>query len=285
MYIDTLFDAAPPSAEPGLTFTANQGPNVLAPKGAYLDHFEMSLFADVGTATVLETAINFMTQFTFKAGQETRIQLGVNDLIALMAAFYKQNPKVSPDGSLSNVFVFSIKIPVQETIQQGTTYTWAANYTAVANVTVNKMALQAVYFNSAPAGAKPVIAVPTSWTTPASTGVTSINARFQNLGDVVGLLIFNTTQISGASDVADIQRIQLVESGKQTSLLLAANGERLIGTGVYGSLDPLAELLHPYDYWSFDAEPLNAADGYIELQADVETVSEATRIIPIILKH
>lgn len=285
MYIDTLYDAAPPSAEPGLTFTANQGPNVLAAKGAYLDHFEMSLFADVGTATVFETAINFMTQFTFKAGQETRIQLGFNDLVALMAAFYKENPKASVDGSSNSVFCFAVKIPVQEVIQQGTTYTWAANYTAVTNVTVNKMVLQAVYYNAAPANAKPVIVVPTSWTTPGSTGVTSINARFQNLGDMIGLIVYNTTQIGSASDVADIQRIQLVENGKQTSLLSAANGERLVGTGVYGSSDPLSELLHPYDFWNFSAEPLNVADGYVELQADVETASEATRIIPIILKR
>lgn len=284
MYIDTLFDAAAPSAEPGNTFTANQGPNVIPVKGAYLDHFEISLFADVGTATVLETAVTYLSQFTFKAGQETRIQLNAVDLIALMAAFYKELPRTSPDGSSNNIFCFGIKVPVQEAIQQGVTYTWAANYTAVTNVTVNKLVLQAVWLNSVPQNKPAVIAVPVSWTTPGATGMSAVNARIQNLGNLLGLLVFVTTNITQSSDVAGIQRIQLVENGKQTSLLSGPNGSRMLGMSAYDVSGPLSEVLMNYYYWSFELEPIDVHAGYLEFIADVEATSDADRLIPIVLK-
>ncbi len=283
-FLQTLFDAAAPSAEIGAAFTANQGPNVIPPNGTYLDHILLSITGDIATAAVaVETFMLALSQFTLKAGQETRIQLNGPDLVALMAAFYHELPSCGPDSSTGNDWVFGIKIPVQETIQQGVTYTWSATYAAQTNTTNVKMCVQAVYLSSAN-GKVPVIAVPISFTTPGSTGMTSINARLQNLGSLIGLLLQQTTNFGNASDVYDIQRIQLVESGKQTSMLSVANGQKLAGQWGFSIAAPLSELLSVYSYFPFDDDPLDVSAGYLEFIADVETVSEAVRLIPIVLK-
>ncbi len=283
-FIQTLFDAAAPAGEIGAAFTANQGPNVIPPNGAYLDHLLISITGDIATAAVpVETFMGVLSQFTLKAGQETRIQLNGNDLIALMAAYYNELPESGPDSGTGNDWVFGIKVPVQEAISQGTTYTWSATYVAQTNCTVVKMCVQAVYEDNAN-GRRPIIAVPISFTTPGATGMTSINARLQNLGDLVGLLVQQTTVFGNASDVWDIQRIQLVENGKQTSLLSMANGTKLLGQSSFGIANPLSELLAVYSFFPFNESPLNVSDGYVEFIADVETVSEAVRFIPIVLK-
>lgn len=285
IFIDTLFDAAAPNAEPGNTFTSNQGPNVMPPKGVFLDHFKMTIFGDVATAPVtIETVSLVMSQFTFKVGAETRIQLGLQDLIAVMSVFYGVLPQIWENSDNTGTsYIAGVKIPVHETIQPNTTYSWSANYSAQTNFTVVKMVLEAVYLSANP-GKKPLILVPISWTTPGSTGMSAINARLQNLGNLIGLLLFNTTLFSDGLDVAEIQRIQLVENGKQTSMLNVLNAHNIEGQADYGDLAPMGETLQNYAYWDFSADPINVADKYLEFIADVEATSGATRLIPIIEK-
>lgn len=285
MFIDTLFDAAAPSAEPGAAFTANQGPNVMPPRGTFLDHFKISLFGDVASAPVtLEGAVGALSQFTFKAGQETRIQLSMQDMLAVMAAFYKQLPKVWENtDSTGTTYLLGVKIPVHETIDRNTTYSWSANYTAVSNFSVVKLVIEAIYLDAA-SSEKPKIIVPISWTTPGATGMSAINARLQNLGNMIGLLLFNTTVLSDGLDVMEIQRLQLVESGKQTSQLNVANAQNLLGQSDYEALGPIGETLQNYAFWDFSQEPFNVKDKYLEFIADVEATSGATRLIPIIAK-
>lgn len=284
-YIDPIFDAAAPSAEPGQTFTASQGPNVLAPRGAFLDHFKMSIFGDVAAAPVtIETVAAVMSQFTFKAGQETRIQLNLQDLIALMAVYYNELPVVWENtDNTGTSYIAGVKIPVNETIDKNITYTWSATYAAQTNFSVVKLVLEAVYLDQA-TGAKPVIIVPISFTTPGSTGMSAVNARLQNLGNLVGLLLYNTDVFSDGIDITDVQRIQLVESGKQTSLLNAFSARAFRGSEQYGTLLPLGETLSNYSYWTFKDSPINVKDQYLEFIADIETASAAVRIIPIIEK-
>ena len=284
-YTDSLFDAAAPNAEPGNTFTANQGPNVLAPRGVFLDHFKMTIFGDVATAPVtIETVAAVMSQFTFKAGQETRIQLGLQDLIAVMATYYGVLPKIWENtDNTGTSYIAGVKIPVHEVIDKNTTYSWSANYSAQTNFSVVKMVLEAIYLSTAPAK-KPLILVPISWTTPGSTGMSAINARLQNLGNMIGLLLFNTTLFSDGLDVTEVQRLQLVESGRQTSMLNTLNAQNIEGQADYGDLAPMGEVLQNYSYWDFSDDPIDVKAGYLEFIADVQATSGAVRLIPIIEK-
>ncbi len=284
-FIDTLFDAAAPNAEPGQTFTSSQGPNVMPQRGKFLDHFKMSLFGDVATApVVLETAVAALSQFTFKAGQETRIQLNLADMIAVMAAYYKTLPAVWENtDNTGTTYVLGVKVPVHETMDPNTTYSWSANYSAQTNFSVVKLVLEAIYL-STPSTEHPKILVPISWTTPGSTGMSAINARLQNLGNLVGLILFTPTRLSDGLDVMDIQRLQLVESGRQTSLLSVTNAKNILGQSDYEALGPIGEVLIDYAYWDFSDDPIDVKAGYLEFIADVQATSGATRLIPIIAK-
>ncbi|MDE1925359.1 MAG: hypothetical protein KGH79_04255 [Patescibacteria group bacterium] len=285
-YRDVLLDGANPGGNLGQAFSANIQSTQIAPKGNFLDHLIISIKGTVGTAPVtVETALAALSQFTFKAGQETRIQLNGRDLVALCAAYYGQLPGMVWENTdnTGSTFVMSIKVPIQETIDKSLAYTYSMNYTAQTNFSSVLVAMTAVYLNDAK-GRVPVIAVPIPYTTPGSTGSTSVGARLTNLGNLIGVLVFNTTTPSDGADLFDIQRLQLVESGKQTSLLLAANSDPLIGISQYQTLQPLGEALALYSYWSFKDEPIDVKAAYLEFIADVETASEATRIIPIIEK-
>ncbi len=285
-FFDTLFDASAPSAEIGQTFTASQGPNVMPQRGKFLDHFKMSVFGDVATAPVtIETVAAVLSQFTFKAGQETRIQLSLADMIAVMATYYQELPAIWENtDSTGTSYILGVKVPVHETMDSNTTYTWSATFATQTNFTVTKLCIEAVYL-STPSAEHPKILVPLSWTTPGSTGMSAINARLQNQGSLIGLLLFTTTRLSDGLDVMDIQRIQLVESGKQTSMLNVANAKGFVGASEYGALDPLGEILIDYAYWTFADDPIDVKTGYLEFIADVEATSGATRLIPIIAKN
>lgn len=286
MFRDVILDGSNPGGNLGQAFAANISSTQLAPKGTFLDHFVIGLKGTVGTAPVtLESAMGAISQFTFKAGQETRIQLSGGDLVALMAAFYKELPLAWENtDNTGSTFILGIKVPVQEKIDSGIAYTYSFNYTAVTNFTPVLLSMTAVYLNDG-GTKKPIIAVPVSFTTPGATGSTSINARLTNLGNLIGLLLRNTTAPADGADLYDIQRVQLVESGKQTSLLIASNPSPLEGISGYATLNPFGEMLHPYSYWDFSAEPYDVKSAYMEFIADVEVVSEATSLIPIVEKQ
>lgn len=285
MYRDVIMDGANPGGNLGQAFSANINATQITPKGTYLDHLILGIKGTVGTAAVtLESALGVVSQFTFKAGQETRIQLNARDLVALMAAFYGELPFAWENtDATGSTFILGIKVPIQETIDKNLSYTYSVNYTAVSDFSSVLLSMTAVYLNDAK-GRKPVVVVPIPYTTAAATGNTSVNARLTNLGMLQGLLVFNTTAPSDGLDLYDIQRIQLVEDGKQTSLLTAANADPLYGQHEYGTLLPFGETLQPYQYWTFADEPIDVMSHYLELIVDVETVSEATRIIPIVQK-
>ena len=284
-YRDLIIDGANPGGNLGGSFSANINATQITPKGKFLDHLILSIKGTVGTApVVVENALNVVSQFTFKAGQETRIQLSGKDLVALMAAFYGETPFVWENtDSTGSTFIMGIKIPIQEVIDSTIAYTYAMNYTAVTNLSAVVVTLAGVYLDDSK-GLKPIIAVPIPYTTPGSTGATSVGARLTNLGSLKGLLMFNTTAPSDGLDLYDIQRLTLVVNGAQQSVLTAGSQDTLAGRDGYGDLSPIGECLQPYMYFNFNNEPFDVKTGYMEFIADVETVSEATRIIPIIEK-
>ncbi|MGH7175352.1 MAG: hypothetical protein ACREGR_03270 [Minisyncoccia bacterium] len=285
MYIDTLQDGTNPGGNLGVAFAANIGSTQIVPKGAYLDHLKIGISGTVGTAPVtIATALSALSQFVFKAGQETRIQLSGVDLLALHAATYGKLPLAWQNtDNTGSTFILGIKVPIWEKIDSTLTYTYSATYAAQTNFSAVKLAVSAVYLNTAPA-TSPMVAVATPFTTPGASGSTAMGVTLQNLGKLNGLLVFNTTAPSDGAALYDIQRITLVESGKQTSVLLAATPEPLLGIAGYNSGDNYGKTLQPYSFFDFSAEPFDVNTAFMQFIADVEVTSEATHLIPIITK-
>ena len=286
MFLDVIKDGADPGATLGAAFTASMPETQLVAKGKFLDHFLLSLNGTVSTAAVaLETFAGLLNPFAFKAGQETRIQLRARDLIALMAFMCGRVPRAweNTDNTGSD-FILGIKIPIQEVIDPAQVYSWLATRVAQTNISVETLALEAVYLDDAK-GKKPIIAVEMPYTTAGAAGYTNIGVELPALGKMIGLLIFNTTIPTDGTFLHSIQRVQMLEGGKATSKfpLSVMNG---MMTGIAGGTNPpLADVLNPYATIDFRDEPIDLKTGKISFSVDVEAVSEATRFIAVIEKE
>lgn len=286
MFVDVLRDGTDPGATLGAAFTASMIETQIPPKGKFLDHFLLSINGTVSTAAVaLETFVGLLNPFVFKAGQETRIQLRARDLIALMAFFYNRVPRCweNTDNTGSD-FVLGIKIPIQETIDAGQTYTYSATRVAQTNISVETLALSAVYYEEA-AGKKPIIAVELPYTTAGAAGYTNIGVELPPLGKLIGLLIFNTTIPADGTFLHSIQRIQMLESGQATSKFLASVHDSLAAAVGLASNPPLADVLNNYTMVDLRESPVDLKEKRITFSVDVEATSEATRFIAVIEKE
>lgn len=286
MFHDVLKDGADPGANLGAAFTASIGETNIPPKGSFLSHFTIGLRGAVSTAAVaLEAFVDVLNPFTFKVGQETRIQLRGRDLIALMAWYFKEMPMVweNTDNTGSD-FVLGIKIPINEKIDPSNTYTYAATRNAVTNIGSETLALQATYLSD-DKGRKPIIAVELPYTTAAATGYTQLGVKMPPLGKMIGLLVFNTTvPVDGAASFS-IQRVQIMENGQQTSKLLGACSGVLPAGVADGTLSPIVDVLKGYQVYDFRDEPIDTKAAEITFSVDVQGTSEATRFIAVIEKE
>ena len=286
MLYDTIRDGADPGATMGADFTASLTEAALNPKGKYLDHFLLSLNGTVGTAAVvIETFAGLLIPFTFKVGSETRIQLRARDLVALMTFFYNRTPQIweNTDATGSD-FIMGIKIPIQEVIDAAQSYTYAATRVAQTNISVETLALTAVYYDDAK-GRKPIVAVELPYTTAAATGYTQLGVELPPIGKMIGLLVFQTIGPSDGLFVSSIQRFQLQENGQNTSKAPASILATL-GSGIFdGTLSPLADMLKYYNAIDFRDEPIDLKAKKVTFSVDVEDASDATRFIAIIEKE
>lgn len=285
MLYDTIRDGADPGATMGADFTASITESALNPKGKFLDHFLLSLNGTVSTAAVaIETFLGLLNPFIFKAGSETRIQLRARDLVALMAFFYSRTPQIweNTDATGSD-FALGIKIPIQEIISPEQSYTYAATRVAQTNISIETLALTAVYQDDAK-GRKPIVAVELPYTTAAATGYTQLGVELPPIGKMIGLLVFQTIGPSDGLFVSSIQRFQIQENGQNTSKIPASIGATL-GCGIFdGTLSPLADALKYYNAFDFRDEPIDLAAKKVTFSVDVEDASDATRFIAIIEK-
>jgi len=283
MLIDTLRDGADPGATMGAVFTASLTEAALNPKGKFLDHFLLSLNGTVGTAAVaIETFAGLLNPFSFKVGSETRIQLRAADLIALMVFFYNKTPQIweNTDATGSD-FIQGIKIPIQETIDPAQSYTYAATRVAQTNITVETLALAAVYFDDAK-GKKPIVAIELPYTTAAASGYTQLGVELPPIGKLIGLIVNQTIGPADGTFISSIQRFQMQENGQNTSKFPATLGATL-GSGIFdGTLSPIADLLKYFNAFDFREEPIDLKTSKVTFSVDVEDVSDATRFIAVI---
>lgn len=286
MFIDTLRDGADPGANLGAAFTSSLTETNIVPKGKFLDSIVIGIRGAITTAAVpIETFAGLLTPFTVKAGQETRIQLRLRDLIAVMSFYYDKTPLMweNTDATGQN-FVLGVKIPIQETIDTAQVYTYSATRVAQTNVSSEEIAIQANYLDDSK-GRKPIITVELPYTTSAATGYTNIGVQLPPVGKMVGLLVFNTAIPTDGTSNFSVQRIQVQEDGTNTSKLLGAcSGIR--NTGISdGTLAPITDLLNAYQVFDFRDEPIDLVSKAVTFSVDVQSTSSAVRFIAVIEKN
>ncbi len=285
MRYDPIYEVAEASSTPGRVFTASLAEEQIIAKDKYLDHMLLSIKGAVSTAAVaIETFAGLLSEYKFNAGAETRIQLSLQQLVALSAFYYKQIPWLWENtDATGNDFLFGIKIPIQETIDISRPLSHSATRTAQTNIGTETIALYGAYYGDNK-GRKPIHAVKIDYTTAAAAGLTNLGVKIPPIGKLIGLIWRNTTVFADAVIAESLQHIQIIIDGVVYSRLSTACHKGLGIPATVGILDPLDDLLKNFCSVNFQDEPIDLKGKTVELKVDVEATSEATVIIPIISK-
>lgn len=282
---ELVYQGTDPGANVGGSFTASLSARPLVTKKGYLDSFYIGLKAATATAPVtMPTFLALLQPFTFMAGQEMRINLQGQDLFALNMFMYGSIPYFfSADTTADDTKIFGIRVPVWEKIDPSVTYSWAATRVAQTNVSSEVFELAAQWHDTV-LHPHPIIAVTLSVTLPGATGRSNLNLVIPQVGDLIGLLVFNATVPSETADKASVQRLQIYINGNRASQF--NQGTRgWINNFNQDYQDGLAQAVYAqYMFIDLRDEPIDAKNNLIGIEVDVENASDAIRIIPILIK-
>ncbi|MFA6495439.1 MAG: hypothetical protein WCV87_03760 [Candidatus Paceibacterota bacterium] len=285
MKISKVWDGTRPGATPGKTFTADISPEQLVLNGKRLDYFMLALKGAISTAAVaIEDFSVFLSEFVVKVGGEERIaNLTGQDLAALSAAWFKTIPVIGENtDNTGNDFLSNIKVPIFASIDLAKPITVGASYTAVTNVGTNTIGLTAHCDKSAIAQ-KAIHAVGIGHTTAGSAGYETLGFRMPPVGVMKKLILRNlpASDFTDANIDVSVQRINILVDGKvehELNVLTDAEGLAMID---FVTPLPIADLLRPYKVFDFGDEGIDCKGKEVVVQLDVEDVSDAIKLIPV----
>lgn len=286
MFFDELvFQGADPGGNLGGTFTASLAERELIPKGEYLHELTIGLKGDTATAAVtMDTFLGILNPFIFKVGQETRIQLRGRDLLALNMFLYGSVPLFwSADTTNDDAKILGLKIPIWEKIDPGQNYSWSATRVAQTNVSGEVLELAARWSDKTLRD-RPIYAVEQPFTTAAATGRTNLNIQLPKVGDLIGLILFNTNAPTNTADASSVQRVQLYMNGKRSSQFNVGTSGWIKGFNQENQALLMQDAYNQYMFMDFQEDPIDAVANNIEIEVDVEDASDAVRLIPVMLK-
>lgn len=264
----------------GRSFTGNIDEQQIVKKDGHLHQFLMGMKCDGAAAITLEDFLMLVQPFTFKAGSETRIQLNGRDLVALSAFVHGQVPTSYENAGTNDCKVLGIKIPVHEDFADDKAYSVSARRSAVSNGSGEVIHLTGVWTKDRKGGA-PIHAVEMAGTTPGAVGVSTLNNILPQVGEMEGLLLYNTAYPDADSDASSIQRITIVINGVKTSTLdVAVGGLPGLVAGLSAG-DPLFDVLAPYSAFDFRAEPIDCKGQRVSIEIDTQDATDNFRLIPI----
>lgn len=284
-YDELVLQGADPGANLGAAFTASIAERELVPKGKYLHELTIGLKADTATAAVtLPTFLDVLNPFIFKVGQETRIQLRGRDLIALNILMYGSVPSFwSADTISDDAKVLGLKVPIWETIQANTSYSWSATRVAQTNVSGEVIELAARWSDKSLVS-NPIYAVEQPFTTAGATGRTNLNIQLPKLGNLIGMLVFNTTAPTNVADSASVQRLQLYMNGVRGSQFNVGTRGFVAGFNQDNQSLLMQDVYSNYMFIDLRDDPIDVKGQNVEVEVDVQATTSAVRLIPIIQK-
>lgn len=285
LYDELVLQGADPGGNLGTAFTASIPERELVPKNTYLHEFIIGLKHDNAVAAnTAEDSLNILQPFVFKVGQETRIQLRGRDLVALQAFMYGEMPRIyEADAATDDFKVLGIRVPIYEKIDANQAYAISATRVALTNASGEVLELAARWSDKVLRD-KPIYAVEQPFTSAAATGRTNLNIQLPKLGNLVGLILFNTNNPTNTADASSVQRIQLYLDGvRGPQYNVGTRG--YVPNMVVGAQDsPPFDILSNYSFVDLREDPIDAKGQNIEIEVDVEDASDAVRLIPIIEK-
>ena len=282
MKVSKVWDGTDPGATPGRVFTGSIGQETITQMGKELSFLKIGLKGAVSTAAVtVEAFVAVLSEYTLRVGVNERIVMDGQDLCALMSFFYNEKPRIGENtDATGNDFVGNIKVPIYAPVDNATPVTHSATRTAVTNIATETLSVSA-YWDAGEAGRKPIHAVKISHTTAASAGIETLGFRIAPVGKLIGLIIKQASDFADGNIDVSVQRVRLLEDGQLHSQFNALGDGRTTATIDYVTPSPMAGILAPYLTIDLRPSGIDAKAKEITIQIDVQDVSDAIAIIPI----
>ncbi len=276
-------DGADPGATPGKAFVASLDQLEIQKQEAFLSHLNLGVKGAVSTAAVaIETFAGLLSEFNFNVGPETRIQLNLTELVALMAFYYGELPFIWENtDNTGNDFIFGVKIPVNDAHDDKRPMTRAASWVTQTNIATSTLALTGSWLKTSN-GKKPIHAVRIAHTSAGSAGYELLDFTMPKVGKMIGIIVKQANGFDDGNIDVSIQRVKIVVDGQtHSSINMAAHYQGI--PGVFGGTElPLTDLLKGYHFIDLKEEGIDTKGQEVKLQIDVQDASDAVVIIPVI---
>lgn len=283
MRIAKVWDAADGSATPGRVFTATIAQEVIPALGHRLDYLKLGVKGAVSTAAVvIETFAGLISPFTLRKGGANRIVLALDELCALSVAYYKNKLAIGENtDNTGNNFIGNIMIPVNDSFDPANQFLVQADRVAQTNIATETVGLTSYADIEANPG-KPVHAVRIQHTTSGTAGIEQMQSKIPAVGMLKKLMIKVPNGFSDGNIDTSIQRLKIYDD---MQLIAEFNdltdAETLVDTD-YVTPSPIADLLRQFRVFSFGDVGLDASKGTLSYAFDVQDVSDAIVIIPVL---
>lgn len=281
--VSKIWDAADGSATPGRVFTASIPQEAIPNEGAVLSYIKMGVKGAVSTAAVvIETFAGLIAPFTLRYGSENRIVLNLDELVALHAAVYGDDFTLGENtDNTGNDFLGNIKIPVYEKADPTKQFLVQADRTAVTNIATETVSLTG-YWDDADTSHKAIHAVRVAHTTSGTAGLETLGSQIVPAGILRKIIIKVPNGFADGNIDTSIQRVKILSNGAVVAEWNDLGDAVPFAEVDYVTPSPRADLLRQFRIFELPAPGLDAKASQLTLQFDVQDVSDAVVIIPVI---
>lgn len=278
-----IWDSADGSATPGRTFTASINQENIEKQGNELSFLRLGVKGAVSTAAVvIEDFADLINPLTIRYGGDNRIVLTLQELCALSAFYYGHFPAIGENTDATGTdFLGDVKVPLYQKVEAGKSLTISADRSAVTNIATETVAITG-YWDMQDGHTKPIHCVRVAHTTAATAGLEEIGSQVVPKGKMVGLIISEPNGFTDGNIDTSVQKVKIKEEGETIAEFNDLADAMNLGNVDYVTPSPLADLLRPYR--AFDLRPLgiDTKAKKITLSLDVQDVSDAVVMIPVI---
>ena len=283
MKIVKVYEGTDPGATPGRVFTASIPQETIIPEGKFLHFIKIGLKHAVATAAVvIEDTATILSEYVFRVGAENRIIANLADLCAIHWAVFREPIVIGENtDATGNNFIGGVKVPIFAAADQAKPFTHSAERTAVTNAATETLGISAYYDDNA-GGNKAIHAVKVPYTTAAAAGYDTPAFRLPPVGVLRYLIIRQPNGFADGNIDVSVQRVRLLVNGQQHTQF-----NSLVDAVPYPGVDlvtpsPVADLFRPYLIFDLGPSGLDCKGQEVTLQLDVQDVSDAISIIPVL---
>lgn len=277
-------DAADGSATPGAVFTASINQKAIPNFGGTLNYLKLGIKGAVSTAAVaLETFVNVLSLFTLRKGANNLIVLAADELVALSKYLTGEDATYGENtDNAGNDFIGNIKIPVNSKFDNNAQFLYQLDRTAVTNIATETIGLTG-YADVEADGKKAIHAVRIPHTTSATAGIEQFQPRIPSVGILKAIMIKVPNGFADANIDVSVQRLKLLSGGQEIASWNAlTDGKTLTPINDVVTPLPLASLLGQFMVFELGENGIDAKTNELSIAFDVQDVSDAIVVIPIL---